>query len=194
MSEGILHEEPGITIAYDEKPEALAPYFPSEIRADGTKNHGFLDLRDDPGLVQQIPEVVSSPGFQDVLIAINRSGSRLMSLGCERGYFDSTVPELPRYIGSYTTIVFRDFEKNREQSNLVDLAHRIADSFKEIPGREERPHILEMIAERLKLLFGVHDAWSLNLKMLAYGQNDADATTCFEWTAQRMAKAISSLS
>lgn len=191
MSDEILFQEPGVTIAYDDHTGALAPYGPS-VRPNGDLNHGFFDLRDRPELIEQIPEVAASPGFQKLLVAINRHGSSLMSLGCERGFFDGSQAALPRYVGSYTTIVFRDLERNRSKEDLVELAHAIWRDFKNQPDPgEDRFISIEMIVEPLKYLFHVNDALSLNLKIIAHGRDDTNAAETWEWAASGFAKTIS---
>src|SRR5258705_6975808 len=101
----ILFQEPGITIAYSPVAHTLAPYPPSP--RDDSINFGFVDLRDRPDLVAEIPEVREAPGLHAILVALNQSGTRLTSLGCGCGLplkRESASP--PTSIKSYTTVAF----------------------------------------------------------------------------------------
>ncbi|QOZ45523.1 hypothetical protein XH89_20065 [Bradyrhizobium sp. CCBAU 53340] len=190
---GLIHREPGIIIAYDDEtgPRGLAPYFPNH-RPDGSINHGFVDLADKPELVKTIPEVADSPAYQELLIAINRPGSTIMSIGCERGSFESSYSHLPRQVSSYTDVVLRDLEQNGSKDALIGVAHRIAAAFKEeVEGQAQiLPHEIQLIVERLKLLFDIDQPWALNIKLFAYGRNEAEAFDHFEWVASLAAQAI----
>jgi hypothetical protein len=115
MRETILFQEPGVTIAFDPTAHTLAPYGHS-VRPNGDINHGFTDLRDRPELVSSIPEAQASPGLQGILVALNRGGSRFMSLGCLRGLpVVTNYADWPLSIKSCTTVVFRDLPANERQ-------------------------------------------------------------------------------
>lgn len=187
----ILFQEPGVTIAFDPKRGGMAPY-PPAARPDGSVNRGFIDLRENPELARSIPEAQGSPAFQDLLVALN--GSRFMSYGCERGLFQSNDLSLPVYIGSYVSVAFRDLEANRSKDNLVALAKSIADKFKRRPApAEERVISLELIIEPVKVLFHLDDAFSLMMKLLAYGRDETEAKSTFEWLSSEIAVVIDGL-
>ncbi len=76
MTDTILFQEPGVTIAYDDQAHTVAPYGHS-VRPNGDVNHGFIDQRDRPELVHLIPEANASPGLQKILVALNRKGLTL---------------------------------------------------------------------------------------------------------------------
>ncbi len=191
MTDTILFQEPGVTIAYDDQAHTLAPYGRS-VRPDGDVNHGFIDLRDRPELVHSIPEANASPGLQKILVALNRKGSRFMSLGCERGvFFENNAANWPVSIGSYTTVVFRDFEANRSKEDFVALSRSIWKDFK--PKSSERPVLLELIVEPLKALFHVTPAFSLELKLIALGRSESEANDTFEWLAASISEVIDRL-
>jgi hypothetical protein len=78
----ILFQSPGITIAFDPVAHTLAPYWRG-LRPDGI-NHGFVDLRDRPELVDSIPEVQENPFLRNLLVVLNRKDSRFISLRLSR--------------------------------------------------------------------------------------------------------------
>jgi hypothetical protein len=89
----IIMQGPGYTIAQTDTAATTLPYGPAN-RPDGRRNHGYVDLRDRPELVSEIPEVQGSQGMQAILRAPNSPESPLMSIGCERGTFPRTEAEL----------------------------------------------------------------------------------------------------
>jgi hypothetical protein len=191
LTDTILFQEPGVTIAYDDQAHTLAPYGRS-VRPNGDVNHGFTDLRDRPELVSVIPEARDEPGLQNILLALNRKGSHMMSLGCERGLpltRESATP--PISIKSYTTVVFRDLEANQAKENLIALAHDIWNRFKQTPAPGvDRVVELELVVEPLKALFHIHDAFALDLGLVSHGRSEEEAKETYEWLASSVAAAI----
>ncbi len=113
MTDTILFQEPGVAIAYDDQAHTLAPYGRS-VRPNGDVNHGFIDLRDRPELVHSIPEANASPGLQKILVALNRKGSRFMSLGANVAFSSKTTQQIGQWRSDLIRpVVFRDFEANR---------------------------------------------------------------------------------
>jgi hypothetical protein len=84
------------------------------VRPNGDVNHGFIDLRDRPELVHLIPEANASPGLQKILVALNRKGSRFMSLGANVAFSSKTTQQIGQWRSDLIRpVVFRDFEANR---------------------------------------------------------------------------------
>jgi hypothetical protein len=186
----ILFQSPGITIAFDPVAHTLAPYFGSN-RPDGT-NHGFFDLRDRPDLVDSIPEVQENPFLRNVLVALNRKGSRFMSIGCERGPIRQTgQSDWPFAVCAYTTVAFRDLPSNRSKEDHVRLAHSIWEKFE--PQSRIMPVLLELTIEPLKLLWDINDAFALDLKMIANGRTEQEAMTVLSRLGPAVADVIEEL-
>jgi len=190
MKPMILFQEPGVTIAFDPVAHTMAPYW-SQERTNST-NHGFADLRDRPELADSIPEVQANPALRNLIVALNRKGSRFMSIGCDRGPpFKKESDDFPVSIASYTTVAFRDLQANRSKNDLMALAYSIWEKFK--PRSSIRPVLLELSIEPLKYLWDLNDAFALDLRMLALGRDEADAIANFEWLAPEIATVIDSL-
>jgi hypothetical protein len=85
MTNTILFQIPGITIASDPVAHTMAPYF-GMVRPDGSGiNYGFVDLRGRPELVDEISEVQEYPCLRSLLVVLSQNGSPFMSIGCDRG-------------------------------------------------------------------------------------------------------------
>lgn len=189
MEPTILFQEPGVTIAFDPVAHTLAPYGYS-ARPDSI-NHGFMDLRDRPELVDSVPEVQANPALRSLIVALNRKGSRFMSIGCERSLPTISTGDWPVSIASYTTMAFRDLSANRSSNDLTAVAHSIWEKFK--PRSSVRPVLLEMIIEPLKRLWHLDDAFALDLRMIALGRDEAEAVDTFQWLEPEVAAVIDNL-
>jgi len=70
----------GLTIGHDGKG---VPYGGNgEAREDGTANHGFKNLKGNPHLLAQVPELTDDPALHALVDGINRSETGLVSVGC----------------------------------------------------------------------------------------------------------------
>jgi hypothetical protein len=194
LTDTILFQEPGVTIAFDDQAHTLAPYGRS-VRPNGDINHGFADLRDRPEMVHFIPEAQPSPGLQGVLVALNRKESRFMSLGCLRGLPCKTnSPAWPLSLKSSATMVFRNLSANESKENLITLAHDIWGNFKVGYSSARYPTTLELVVEPLKALFHLGQAFCLDLGMVGYGRSEEEAAAANDWLATEMMAVIDQLS
>lgn len=73
----------GIKVSYPVENGNTIPYPPlfDEIRC----NHGFVDLRGRPELVDRIPEINASPALRGLLTDLADARSLFMTLGCDLG-------------------------------------------------------------------------------------------------------------
>jgi hypothetical protein len=110
------------------------PYPPVD-HGDGTKNHGYVRLKDNPGAVGGIPEVMDWPELQRFLEVINGPASPIESVGCEKGYFPGEGPDAPPVVlGSYIDVVFSSAALNDRAENPLLLANRLVEA---IDGSEK---------------------------------------------------------
>ena len=68
-----------LTISYVIERGNTVPYPP--LFDDMRRNHGFVDLRDRPELVDTIPEAIESPALRNLLIEMANQNSGLMTVG-----------------------------------------------------------------------------------------------------------------
>lgn len=188
MDDEILFQGPGYTVARTHCAETLVPYGRTE-QADGGVNHGWIDLRDQPGLVAHVPEARRSEGLAALLRAIATPASPLMSSACECGAFhQAELTEHARWqVGGFVTVMFRDAGMNADPQNLVDLA---MDVLSGVAGSSAHHFGYEMIVEPLKSFFGREDCYALMLKPLGYGEDEAEAWAAFDFAASAAARSI----
>ena len=189
MADEILKQGRGYMISQSDIAATAVPYGPAD-REDGDRNYGFVDLRDQPDLVDEIPEAKKSDGLAELLRAINAPGSALMSIGCECGAFSQEAAQEggpTRYIGSYVAITFRDPGRNSEPKALIDLARAILGRV-----RIDERHIVtfEMILEPLKHFFGRSGCFELLVKPAGRGRCDQEAWEAFDHVTFATAAAI----
>ena len=76
LTDRIVEQGPGYTIAISDVAGTLVPYLPAP-RPDGSSNHGWTDLRGRPDLVNQIPEAARSAALSRILTVIADPHRRL---------------------------------------------------------------------------------------------------------------------
>jgi hypothetical protein len=189
MQTEILYEGPGYTIARTNTAETLVPYDPAP-RPNGAKNYGWIDLRDRPGRVADIPEAARSEGLSKLLRMISDPVSQIMSIGCDCHGFERSTAESdsPRWsVGGYVGVTFKDAERNLDPNNFVEVARYILSG---IEASSEYHIGFEMIVEPLKSFFGRPDCHSLLIKALGHGNDEPQAWAAFEHAASAVADAI----
>jgi hypothetical protein len=165
LTDKILHQGPGYTIAISDVPMLGVPYR-AEDREDGDRNHGFIDLRDNPDLVLTIPEAEKNLGLAAVLRAVNAQSTPFMTVGCECGLFEES--NSPPYVGSYIGIAFREADSNQNPSNFERLAISVLRRVNIAPP-EGQVCWFEFIIEPLRRFYGAPNCFHLVLKMLGSG-------------------------
>lgn len=53
-----------------------------EAREDGSANYGFKNLKGNPHLLAQVPEIADDPALYDLIDAINQPETGLVTVGC----------------------------------------------------------------------------------------------------------------
>jgi len=133
----------GIRIRYGIERGNTVPYPP--LFDDIRRNHGFIDTRGRPDLVDEIPEARESVALAALLTSLALPGSRLVSLGCDLGQHDEPKARLEtrRVAGGYVQVVAR-----RGQDNEFEFLQSVA----------------KAIEHRLKASAGT-DRWEVDLKL-----------------------------
>lgn len=186
MEDKIVEQGPGYTIAIVEEAHGTVPYG-STVRTDGT-NHGWMDLRDRPDLVDLIPEVRDLPGMQAILRTANDSQSPFMSIGCEKGLFpvDGHHP-ITHMLGGYIDLVFRMGDSNNAEQ-LIEIARLILSKVEPTPPGVTTGY--EFLVQPLKNFFGEGGRYALMLKPQGFGENETEARKAFEIACTHVANAL----
>lgn len=183
----ILSQGPGYTIAKTKKATTMVPYH-AVGRGDGSRNYGWVDLRDRPEFVDAIPEVANRPGLAAILRVAAAKNSPLMTGASEAGAFANPPDrEFAWHVGGFATLMYRDSDLNSEAENLVQLA---VDMLRGVSVTDDHVVCYEMIIEPLKGFFDRTDCHCLTVKPVGYGRTEEEAFVAFNEAAAAVATSI----
>ena len=152
----------------------VVPYPPID-HSGGERNHGYIDLRSDPELALQIPEVLDYPELGKLLKIINTDPSPLFSIGCECGSFPykrPTAAGITAYLSSYIDVAFVQLEQNKIKENLLGLATKISEPFNRLTDPWTQ---LEIELQQARSLLGESGCWMLQTKVMGFGPDQDGA-------------------
>ena len=107
-------------------------------RAAPQPGPSFLDLRENPAAIAEIPEAAQWPELAEFLLAINAHSSPLLSAKCDAWFTTEITPEdeifgMGGKFGGYIDVVFVDEEKRFSFVHHEDLAKRVVALLKHAP-------------------------------------------------------------
>jgi len=183
MGTRIIYEVPGATIEVSDEAGTLVPYGPAP--REDSYNHGWLDLRDAPELVDSVPEAQKSAGLAEVLRAFNEPGSPMMTIGCDCAAFNDEESDPPFYVGSFIDVCFRDASKNTE-GRLVDVAGVLLNHIPPAPG--DLHMSFNMQVAPLRSFFGQAGCYALMMRPRGAGLSPEHAMRSFDHAAREIAR------
>ncbi|WP_143742951.1 hypothetical protein [Maricaulis sp. W15] len=186
MTDRIIAQGLGWTIARTDVADTLVPYGQSPVRDDGTQNYGWIDLRNRPDLVSEIPELRKSQGLGELVRAMAAPASQVMSGGCECSEFARDI-DPPISVGGFVTVMFRDVERNRSPDTFVTLAEYLLAG---IEPTDQHNIGFEFIVEPLKSFFGHEGCFGLMVKPFGSGANSNQAWAAFDYAASALARSL----
>lgn len=176
------------SIVYIEDSWGPAVPYPPYDHSNGEKNNGYRRVKGDDNLVALIPEVEGFPEYRDFLMAVNAADSLIESIGCEKSFFPiDDHPSIKSQLGSYTDIVFSDFDANKNPENLLYLASIFV---KALEGSGEWWSKMEVGLQKLKYLHGIKDAWGLMVRLQGYGRTKDEAKSTWSVSLSKLTSCI----
>ena len=185
----IVNQGPGYTIARTNKASTLVPYGRAD-RASGDINHGWLDLRDHPERVGQVPEAAKSAGLARLLRVIADPVSKVMSSACECAAFKRAPDDDEGQnwqVGGFVITMFKDGDRNTDPDALIELASYLLQG---IAPTESHHMGFEMLVEPLRLFFGRTDCFALTIKPHGFGASENEAWLSFDYACDALASAV----
>ena len=158
-----------VLLTVDHKPLGV-PYFrPSE----DTESNSFIDLKEQPERIDEIPELRSWPELEKVVRRINIPSGIFKTLGCAEFVYKN---ESPKYrLHTYVDFCFAESMANKDQGNFYDLFHR----FTEYVGTLKPPDDLVIKIELRRTAFYNENitGWCMEYWVLGVGEtlNEARA-------------------
>lgn len=166
----VLHQGAGFTIAASDEANTCVPYSEAD-HGQGERNHGYLDLRDNPERVQQIPEAQKTAGLAAFLEAISTSPT-IQSTTCEAAVFSPVGDRELFQGGSFINVMFRDEEQMKDPGALEALALYLLQG---VQPTDEHQIGFEMVIEPLKHYFGASGCFTLEVKAIGFGTTEEEA-------------------
>lgn len=179
------------SIVYIEESWGPAVPYPAVDHRNGEKNHGYRRIKGNEEAIASIPEVEGFPEYRDFLIALNSSDSPVESVGCEKGFFPvSHHPDIKFQLGSYTDIIYSDFESNANPESLFHLASVFV---KAMEGSGQWWSKIELGLQRLRHLYGVKEPWGLMVRIQGYGRSEEEARSTWSVSLDKLSESIKNI-
>ncbi len=169
---------------YPHQTFANVPYSAEKKRGDGSRNHGFFDVKKYPGHLKKIPEIKELPEMLELIERINKH-SLLTTFGCDEG-IDPVPGSSYVQVWTFINLHFDDMKHNESEEEYFKL---IGDFMYYSSKDVEENAVVEFItsptnyhdkvkfkkgakpSEKTKLFQG----WSLNCKVVGIGSNNIEA-------------------
>lgn len=183
LEDGILYRNKDIVIFANNNRTTYVPY-PSINRQDGSINHGYKNLKNEPDLINNLPELQNSETYKNFIIYLNDKELPFETIGCEH-HLSNNNHEVVKYSqGSYTQIIFSDYEKNKNFHNFYVTLNYIINSIKDC-------HLhwgnLEVGIEPLKGLYDFNGTYyCLLIRVVGYGRTSEEAIMHWETTLNKI--------
>lgn len=163
---------------------ANVPYAAEKQRGDGSRNHGYFDVKKFPGQLKKIPELKEIPELAELIERINRY-SQLTTFGCDEGI--EQVPGSPYVqVWTFINLHFDNMKHNESEEEYFKL---IGDFLYYSSKDNEENTVVEFITsptnfhDKIKFKKGaklgektkLFQGWSLNCKVIGIGANNIEA-------------------
>lgn len=176
MSKTIVSQGKDWTIVKSDEGRTAAPFL-AEPWGDGRVNHPYVELFQQPDLVDTIPEVQIFPALGRILSALNCHESLLRSTQCDTGLLKCNPDKTGGYsigAGAIIHVAFREADRNLDLDKLFTLANMIQTK---IVRPEFLPFRIRLTIEPYKNWYDTENSGhhGLALEFICYGYDDSSA-------------------
>jgi hypothetical protein len=150
------------------------PYFKHKPGA-----HSYINLREHPELISEIPELKDCPPLLNIVAALNGLSSPLETFGCDKGLQDWSNPQFPgcvsRY-GSYLDVAFvtKQMCSKENYQNLIREFREYA-AAKHINGFHKMMHVFFSLRPTVSLC--TQHWWTLCIQNYGVVRDEKEANT-----------------
>ena len=177
-------------IYIDDRSGPAVPY-PAIDRHDGSRNHGYVRLKENFRTIGKVPEVQGWPELQKFLETVNAPDSPIERLGCEKCYFPLEGRGAAKVsLGSYVDVAFSDTTVTEKPENFLRLAVPLVNA---VEGCERSWGQVELGLQPLRYFFGSTTAWNLLIRVTNQGRTEEEARRFWGESIRRMGDAIAKL-
>ena len=169
------------------------PYFNPDEH-DPAHRHEYVDLRENPAAIDDLPEIVTCPAFRDYLLQINGGQSIFRTFGCSYVFSasethevgppipPSTEPQTETYsalASSYMHVAFAELDRCANRDDYYRLCGRLSQHLWSNPNYAESDdgveHFTVGIAFEWLRLVGEHKGTVLSIDCETTGFTDDEA-------------------
>jgi hypothetical protein len=153
------------------------PYFrPPE---DGS-SHSYVNLRQNPDLIDDLPELRNSVHLREFVLALNSQSSPYQTFGCEKWITDWSHPQFPGFTirsGSYADIAYANIARCSSPAVFQELVADLRQY-----SRENRVYDMMHVGFEIKPTVGpAGQWWTLDYYNFGIGKSEQEAE---HWWAQ----------
>ena len=161
-----------MNLRLEESNEYLCLPYSVERRFDGV-NHGYFDIKRNPRLIAEVPELYNWPEMEEMIGTINDGDGLFRTLGCAVALMDFDDPRLKKRLVSYVDIAFEILSLNAEKENYRHLFQR----FEEFATPLQLPGNVSILFEICPTLFVAHQfhGWRVTLWNAGLGRTDSES-------------------
>ena len=148
------------------------PYFKHKPGA-----HSYVNLREHPELISEIPELKNCPPLLNIVTALNSQSSPFETFGCDKGPEEWSNPQFPgcvaRY-GSYLDVAFVTKQMCSKESyqQLIRKFQEYAGE-KHVKGFHNMMHVFVSLRPTVSRLTG--SWWTLSVHNYGVGRGEEEA-------------------
>jgi hypothetical protein len=167
-----------IPLAYEESAKLLGvPY----SRHD-PNSHSYVDLKRDPDLIEELPELYNEPEIRRLVIKLNEPDGYFRSIGCERKY---VADDEASGRGRFTSYV--GFALDAWPFESKEAAQSIASTFNDYAKQFEWSDNVQMIIEIQPTVFydSNQSGWSLDFWACGFGHNEEESRSAWSVAMSR---------
>ncbi|MBS0366358.1 MAG: hypothetical protein JSR67_11110 [Proteobacteria bacterium] len=155
-------------ISVEEKPLGI-PYFRSE-----PGSHSYVNLREEPGEIDLLPELTDCPPLRDLVMALNAPTGPFETFGCEkwiRPWADEALPGYRFRFGCYVDLAF----VNKEARVTQTFYRRLIEAFRQYAVVHRVYDLMHVGFELRPTISGDATWWTLGIWIFGIGRDEADA-------------------
>jgi hypothetical protein len=166
-----IHE----SIKVERKPLGIPYYRPD----DESRSHGYVNLRQQPEAIEDLPELKGCAPLRDFVTALNAEDSPFETLGCEKWMEPWSHEQFPGFVtrhGSYVDIALAD----KSQCSTPDVYHDLIHAFRAYAQEHPVYDVMHVYFALRPTVSADQAWWTLEFWNYGIGRNGADAERWWE--------------
>jgi len=144
--------------------------------ADDPSSHGYVNLREQPDFIGQLPELRNSPQLRALVETLNSADSLFETYGCEKWSEQWSNEKFPGFnirFGSYVDLAFVD----KTRCHTQETYHHLVNAFQQHVERGERLSDAMHAGFELTPTVSLNNEswWTLSVWLFGVGRSEKEA-------------------